>query len=80
MIEFPNEKEFRRWYESPEYQAIVTHRLKGAKCDTLLVGRGVPPRTELLGYYLVCGSPLIEPLYRFPESSGRIVPVSRERR
>ncbi len=42
MIEFPNEEEFRRWYESPEYQAIVTHRLKGAKCDTLLVGRGGP--------------------------------------
>ena len=37
LIQFPNEFEFRRWYESPEYVAIVQHRLKAATCDTLLV-------------------------------------------
>ncbi len=37
LIQFPNEIEFKRWYESPEYKAILQHRLKAAKCDTLLV-------------------------------------------
>lgn len=37
IIEFPNETDLRRWYESPEYQALVQHRLKAAKCDTLIV-------------------------------------------
>jgi len=37
IIQFPNEEELKRWYESPEYQAIVQYRLKAAKCDTLLV-------------------------------------------
>lgn len=37
IIEFENEKELKRWYESPEYQAILKYRLKAAKCDTLLV-------------------------------------------
>jgi uncharacterized protein (DUF1330 family) len=37
IIQFPDENEFRRWYESPEYKAILKHRLKAAKCDTLLV-------------------------------------------
>ena len=37
MIEFPDEVEFRRWYDSPMYQEIVQYRQKAAKCDTLLV-------------------------------------------
>jgi uncharacterized protein (DUF1330 family) len=37
IIQFPNEKELRSWYESPEYQILVQHRLKAAKCDTLLI-------------------------------------------
>lgn len=37
IIEFPDESEFESWYKSTEYQEIVQHRLKAAKCDTLLV-------------------------------------------
>lgn len=37
IIEFPDEAELKRWYESPEYRAIARHRLKAAKCDTLVV-------------------------------------------
>lgn len=37
LIEFENEGELKRWYESPEYQAILRHRLKAARCDTILV-------------------------------------------
>lgn len=37
IIEFEDERELRRWYESPEYQSILQYRLKAAKCDTLLV-------------------------------------------
>jgi uncharacterized protein (DUF1330 family) len=37
IIRFPNEKEFERWYNSPEYQDILKYRLKAAHCDSLLV-------------------------------------------
>lgn len=37
LIRFPTEQDFKRWYESSEYQQILIHRLKAAKCDTLLV-------------------------------------------
>ena len=37
LIEFPSEQDFRSWYESPEYQKILKHRLAGAVCDTTLV-------------------------------------------
>lgn len=37
MIEFESEKDLRRWYDSPAYQAILQHRLKAASCDTLVV-------------------------------------------
>ena len=30
-------REFRRWYDSLEYQEILAHRLKGADCTTILV-------------------------------------------
>ncbi len=37
LIRFPTELDFRYWYESPEYQQILKHRLKAAKCDSLLI-------------------------------------------
>ena len=37
LIRFPNEVEFRRWYESPDYQDILKYRLQAAKCDTVLI-------------------------------------------
>ena len=37
IIEFDNENELKRWYESPEYQSILQYRLRAAKCDTILV-------------------------------------------
>jgi uncharacterized protein (DUF1330 family) len=37
LIRFPDEVEFRRWYESPEYQNILKYRLRAGKCDTVLV-------------------------------------------
>ncbi len=39
VIEFPSMKEFRTWYESPEYQAVLPLRLKAAP-GTLVVVRG----------------------------------------
>lgn len=37
IIEFPEQNEFQRWYQSPEYKEILRYRLKAAKCDTVLV-------------------------------------------
>lgn len=37
MIKFCCEEDFREWYFSPDYQEILKHRLKGAKCDTILI-------------------------------------------
>ena len=37
LIEFPCRSDLLRWYESPEYQGILKHRLKAANCDSLLV-------------------------------------------
>jgi uncharacterized protein (DUF1330 family) len=37
LIQFPNESDLRRWYDSPEYQSILKHRLKAADCDSILV-------------------------------------------
>jgi len=31
------EAAFYRWYHSPEYQAILAHRLKGAHCQASLI-------------------------------------------
>lgn len=31
IIRFPSEAEARRWYESPEYQAIAEHRRRGSR-------------------------------------------------
>jgi len=37
IIKFGNKKDFEEWYFSEDYQDILRHRLKGAKCDTVLV-------------------------------------------
>ena len=37
LIEFPDESAFRSWYDSPEYQQILAHRLAGAHCTSVLV-------------------------------------------
>lgn len=37
LIEFPDEASFYRWYNSPDYQQIIAHRLAGAHCTASLV-------------------------------------------
>lgn len=37
IIKFPNESDLKNWYNSKEYQKILEHRLKAAKCDTIIV-------------------------------------------
>jgi uncharacterized protein (DUF1330 family) len=40
VIRFPDEKELRRWYESPEYQQLARHR-KEASVASIAVVRGL---------------------------------------
>jgi uncharacterized protein (DUF1330 family) len=37
IIEFNNKVDFEIWYNSEDYQRILKHRLKAAKCDTILI-------------------------------------------
>lgn len=37
IIRFPSTEEARRWYESPEYQAIAQHRYRGSKGNAVIV-------------------------------------------
>jgi uncharacterized protein (DUF1330 family) len=37
LIRFNTKKDFDDWYYSDDYQEILRHRLKAAKCDTILV-------------------------------------------
>ncbi len=37
IIKFENSDDFYEWYNSPEYQEILKHRLVAADCDTILV-------------------------------------------
>ncbi len=37
LIEFPNREELLRWYHSPEYQAILKHRLAAADCEAVIL-------------------------------------------
>jgi uncharacterized protein (DUF1330 family) len=37
MLEFPTVEEARGWYNSPEYQAALVHRLKAANYRAVLV-------------------------------------------
>lgn len=37
LIEFPNEEELRRWYDSEEYQTLARHRKAAAFCRVVAV-------------------------------------------
>jgi len=37
MIEFPSMEDARAWYNSPEYQSALKHRLKSARYRAVLV-------------------------------------------
>ncbi|MCX6238536.1 MAG: DUF1330 domain-containing protein [Bacteroidia bacterium] len=37
LIRFENKNDFNNWYNSPEYQNILMHRLHAADCDTILL-------------------------------------------
>jgi len=37
LIHFPSEAEARRWYDSPEYQALAQHRWRASSADIILV-------------------------------------------
>lgn len=37
LIRFADEAEARRWYDSPEYRQLVTHRHRAAEADIVLV-------------------------------------------
>ena len=41
LIRFPDEAEARRWYESPEYQAIAAHRRR-ASDGVVIAFEGLP--------------------------------------
>jgi uncharacterized protein (DUF1330 family) len=36
LIRFKDIIDFKEWYNSPDYQEILKHRLKAADCDTIL--------------------------------------------
>jgi len=42
LLRFPDEAEARRWYESPEYQAIAQHRWRASKASIIAI-EGFPP-------------------------------------
>lgn len=37
LLEFPSTQDARAWYDSPEYQAAVAYRKKGAQYRALLI-------------------------------------------
>lgn len=37
LIEFPNEAEARKWYNSPQYQELVRHRHRASDANIVLV-------------------------------------------
>lgn len=37
IIKFGSREDFHNWYYSDDYQRILKHRLKAAKCDTVLL-------------------------------------------
>jgi uncharacterized protein (DUF1330 family) len=41
ILRFPDREQFRRWYESPEYQAIVGHRFTGTTSNVVILD-GLP--------------------------------------
>lgn len=46
IMEFPSHDAFRAWYDSPEYQAVLSLRLRAAP-GTMVVAKGfVPPAAD----------------------------------
>ena len=43
LLSFPSREEALRWSESPEYQGIAKHRLRGTTSNVVML-EGVPPR------------------------------------
>jgi uncharacterized protein (DUF1330 family) len=41
LLRFPSAEEARRWYESPEYQALAQHRLRASTAN-VIVAEGLP--------------------------------------
>ncbi len=37
LIEFKNESDFEKWYNSIEYQEILKYRMNNSDCDTILI-------------------------------------------
>ena len=37
LIKFNSKKDFKDWYYSHDYQAILKHRLNSSNCDTILI-------------------------------------------
>ncbi len=37
IIEFKTESDFKKWYNSKEYQEILNYRLNNSDCDTILI-------------------------------------------
>jgi uncharacterized protein (DUF1330 family) len=37
LLSFPSREELARWYESPDYQAIVGHRFKGTTSNVVVL-------------------------------------------
>ena len=37
VIQFESREDFKKWYNSDDYQEILKFRLKAADCDTILV-------------------------------------------
>ena len=43
MLSFPSREEALRWYESPEYKAIVVHRYNGTTSNVVILN-GLPSK------------------------------------
>jgi uncharacterized protein (DUF1330 family) len=37
IIQFPNENELKRWYESREYQTLAKYRIKSSQADVIII-------------------------------------------
>jgi uncharacterized protein (DUF1330 family) len=46
MLSFPSMDEARAWYQGPQYQAALPHRLRGAKSRLVIVEGFNPPETQ----------------------------------
>jgi uncharacterized protein (DUF1330 family) len=44
LLRFPSREEALRWSQSPEYQAIVGHRLRGTRSNVVILDELVLPK------------------------------------